>query len=310
MNDSWHSYPKIYNIGHKALTTLFLDPVTVEEKVDGSQFSFGVYLNENGEKELRVRSKGAMLYTDAPEHLFKPAVEYVKSIQDRLVVGWRYIGETLRSKKHNTLIYDRAPDNYIIIFDICIGEEAYLPYEEKFAAAQDIGLETVPLLHKGMIHNIEEFRELLDRKSILGGSSIEGFVIKNYEKFGPDGKALMGKFVSEKFREVHCKAWKESNPSVHDAVARIAAKYQTQARWHKAVQHLREAGQLLEEPKDIGKLIVEIRKDIGQECKEEIKEQLWKAFQDKFMRICTAGMPEWYKDDYLVKLQFERQENE
>lgn len=36
---SWHSYPSIYALGHRALGELFLDPVVVEEKVDGSQFS-------------------------------------------------------------------------------------------------------------------------------------------------------------------------------------------------------------------------------------------------------------------------------
>ena len=36
------SYPKVYNLGHKAITDLLLDPIIVEEKVDGSQFSFGM----------------------------------------------------------------------------------------------------------------------------------------------------------------------------------------------------------------------------------------------------------------------------
>lgn len=44
-----YSYPSIYAIGHKELDELFDDPVLVEEKVDGSQFSFsltkeGIYL--------------------------------------------------------------------------------------------------------------------------------------------------------------------------------------------------------------------------------------------------------------------------
>ena len=36
------SYPKIYNLGHKYLEELFLDDVLIEEKIDGSQISFGV----------------------------------------------------------------------------------------------------------------------------------------------------------------------------------------------------------------------------------------------------------------------------
>ena len=42
MIDSWHSYPSTFALGHKALAELLLDPVLVEEKIDGSQFSWCV----------------------------------------------------------------------------------------------------------------------------------------------------------------------------------------------------------------------------------------------------------------------------
>jgi hypothetical protein len=37
------SYSSIFNLGHKAVADIFKTPVLCEEKVDGSQFSFGVY---------------------------------------------------------------------------------------------------------------------------------------------------------------------------------------------------------------------------------------------------------------------------
>lgn len=41
--DSFHSYPAVFNLGHKAIESLLTSgPVIVEEKIDGSQFSFGV----------------------------------------------------------------------------------------------------------------------------------------------------------------------------------------------------------------------------------------------------------------------------
>ena len=46
---SWHSYGKIFNLGHKETEALFDGPVVVEEKIDGSQFSFG---SINGELNL------------------------------------------------------------------------------------------------------------------------------------------------------------------------------------------------------------------------------------------------------------------
>ena len=58
---SWNSYPKIYALGHAYLKELSLDPVIVEEKVDGSQFSFGLI---NG--ELKCKSHRKELILDAP----------------------------------------------------------------------------------------------------------------------------------------------------------------------------------------------------------------------------------------------------
>jgi hypothetical protein len=44
---SWHSYSSIYALGHKALAELFMEPVLIEEKVDGSQFSFGACVQKS-----------------------------------------------------------------------------------------------------------------------------------------------------------------------------------------------------------------------------------------------------------------------
>ena len=149
---------------------------------------------------------------------------------------------------------------------------------------------------------------MLGTESILGGQKIEGVVIKNYEKFGDDKKALMAKFVSEEFKEVHSKAWGESNPGQGDAVRSIGLQFQTQARWLKAVQHLRDSGQYEQSPRDIGNLIKEVKRDVIEECKDEIKEKLWKAFHQQVVRIAAAGLPEWYKADFLLKKQFETEE--
>jgi hypothetical protein len=48
---SWHSYPKLYAMGHRAIADLLLDDVIVQEKVDGSQFSFGLFDNLDGTSE-------------------------------------------------------------------------------------------------------------------------------------------------------------------------------------------------------------------------------------------------------------------
>lgn len=294
---SWHSYPSIYALGHAALKELFADDVLVEEKIDGSQFSFGRF-----EGELKARSKGKELIIDAPEKMFAKAVEVIQSLPLR--DGWTYRTEYLQKPKHNALAYDRIPSNHLIVFDINTDEETYLPYEEKAQEARRLGLEVVPSVFQGKIEGADSLMALLDCVSILGGQKIEGIVIKNYAKFGPDKKVLMGKFVSEAFKEVHKGEWRAANPTKADIIQSLVMAYRTPARWNKAIQHLREAGTLEGTPRDIGGLIKEVQADIFKECQDEIKEALFSYVFPMIKRSAVAGLPEWYKEQ-LAKSQFE-----
>lgn len=279
-------------MGHKAIEELLLDPVIVEEKVDGSQLSFGRF---NG--ELRVRSKGKEMIADAPENLFKEAVATAASLELR--EGWTYRGECLQKPKHNSLAYERVPRGNVILFDINSDEERYLSYEEKQAEAARIGLEIAPLLFAGKIESANDVLAFLEQESILGGQKIEGVVIKNYSRFGRDKKVLMGKYVSEAFKEVHKKAWGESNPKQGDIILRLIGMLKTPARWDKAVIHLAERGELENSPRDIGKLIAEVKSDLKKECVDEIKNTLFSWAIDSVLRGSVGGLPEWYKQKLL-----------
>jgi len=317
---SWHSYPSIFALGHRAVRDILTKPVTVEEKIDGSQFSFGVFeISETKDADGRVvgeqteptpvlkcRSKSAQLNIDAPEKMFATAVEYVKSVRHLLVPGWTYRGEYLAKPKHNTLVYDRIPQNNIIIFDINPAEEDYLPHGDKVIYAARIGLETVPLLFEGNLNEVQQVRDMLDRVSCLGGQKIEGVVVKNYELFGDDKKAMFGKFVSEAFKEVHNKEWKASHPTKTDIVQKIIETLKTPARWNKAMQHLREAGRLTDDPRDIGLLFKEVPADLLKEETEWIKQQLFDWAWPHIARGVTVGIPEFYKAK-LLEQQFTKE---
>lgn len=294
---SWHSYPKIYNMGHAALADLLSDPVTVEEKVDGSQFSFGIF---NG--ELKCKSKNNELHMEGnTQNMFDKALETVKDLAPLLEDGWTYRAEYLNKPKHNCLAYDRTPDKNLILFDINTGEEKYLSYEEKKDEANRLGLEIVPILFEGTLSDLETVTKFLEQESILGGPKIEGFVVKNYTRFGRDGKAVMGKHVSEAFKEKHGSQWKKKNPGGKDVMAVLASMYRTEARWEKAVQHLRENGTLTDSPKDIGPLMKEVQTDMLAECEEEIKEQLFKWAKGDISRASSRGLAEWYKQRLLER---------
>ena len=81
----------------------------------------------------------------------------------------------------------------------------------------------------------------------------------------------------------------------------MALVYKTPARWQKSVQHLKEAGQLEDSPRDIGKILKEISTDVLKECEQEIKEELFRAAWPKISRIIIAGFPEFYKSELLNK---------
>ncbi len=298
-----NSYPKIYNIGHRAIIDIFKEDVYITEKIDGSQFSFGIV-----DGVLVARSKGCQLVLDAPEKMFIQAVETVIELSPLLTEGWTYRCEYLKGPKHNTLSYDRIPNKHLIVYDIDAGDQNYLTHEAMSIEANKLGLEVVPLLFHGHIDSAEEMLLLLKRKSILGDVDIEGVVAKNYMRYSEhDGKTLMAKYVSEAFKEIHTKNWKNTNPSGKDFIGMLGDKYRSEARWEKSVQHLLEQGMLANDPRDIGPLIKYIQLDVLEECEDEIKEAVFKFAWKSICRKITAGMPEWYKKK-LLEGQFEQVE--
>lgn len=303
---SWHSYPDSNALGHKYLTELFLDPVVVEEKVDGSQFSFGVF--GDGPADFRFRSKGAQIFvTDdghSSEKMFEKAVQSVMKRQYLLREGWTYRCEYLPKPKAVTLTYDRVPrdlldgsDAYLIGFDVEIADEQFLSPIAKKAEFERIGLETVPCyLDAAKVTDIETIKAMLANMSVLGGQLVEGVVVKNYHRCNPDKKILIGKYVSKQFKELHGQEWKKGNPKSGDIIQEIIESVRTPARWAKGVQHLREAGKLTDTPKDIALLFREVPADIKKDCEAEIRDALFAWAWEKISRGATAGMAEWYKD--------------
>ena len=310
------NYVKIFNLGHKAIADLFLDDVIIEEKIDGSQFSWGIrggvlFCNSH-HCQLNIDNAG----------MFQPACDYVKTIKGSLVEGWTYRGEFLAKPHHNVLQYTRIPQNHIILFDIDTGVEDYITNKkdtyilDKKEIASTLGLECVPMLGHSTITigsaptpNVwseEDFKRFLNLESCLGGTTIEGVVIKNYSRFGIDGHCLMGKYVSEKFKEMAQQHQKKVNPSNKDTIEEIGSELCVEARWLKAVQALREQNLLEDAPQDIGKLLKQVNTDIMAECSDYIKERLYSMARRKILQRATQGLPEWYKTE-LLKKQFNKE---
>lgn len=292
------SYNEIFHVAHKAISEMWNEPVEIQEKVDGSQISF--MLNDNG--ELEIRSKGQQLHEDAPSSkMFQEAIDSIKERADLLGRGQIWRGEYLRTAKHNTIRYDRTPKDHIAIFDIELSLGDFASVQQRSEMASFIGYETVPTLFTGIWDlDLAELKSFLEADAFLGGSKVEGVVAKCYTKFY-GGKPMMGKLVSDAFKEVHNKEWKKGNPTKKDVIEQLIDRYRTEARWRKAIQHLREKGELTNSPRDIGPLLKEISQDVLKEEEESIKEELFKLAWPQISRGLGREFPQWYKDDYLFE---------
>jgi hypothetical protein len=204
------------------------------------------------------------------------------------------------------LKYGRVPAGNIVLFDMNTGQQAFTGHQYVREEALALGLEPVPTIWAGPGSEVsmDTLRGYLMQDSALGGVQVEGIVIKNYSRFDRHGKALMGKLVREEFKE----KMRQSQPkSQKDMIAGIIQTYQTEARWQKAVQHLREEGKLLNEPKDIGGLMKEIHRDLLEEEGEAIKDALFKRYWSEIARGVGRGAAEWYKLE-LAKNQFKEED--
>ncbi len=281
-----YSSPKAF--GHRLVEEILDGEVVIQEKIDGSQISFGVY-----DDVLCVRSRNQQLDLE-DAGMFQCGADYLQTVKGKLVEGWTYRGEYLSKPKHNTLCYRRSPYGFVVLFDIDMGDTNYTTQKDVAVNAKILGMDYAPVLWEGNGEYVTPalLKSLLEKDSILGGVKIEGVVIKNYDKYIRD-KVMMAKYVSADFREKHGKDWKQRNPG---SIEYVVGRFNKEAIFSKAVQHLEEAGELAHEPKDIGKLMKELNQDIEREHGEEIKEMLYKKERGKILKGITRGFPEWYKE--------------
>lgn len=296
-----HAFPKIFAIGSNYICDIFKEPVELTEKIDGSQFVFGVF-----DGVLRYRSKGKEIYAESVDKMFRTAVSHVNEIYllNTIEPEMIHYCEYLQRPKHNVLAYDSTPKRHLAIFGLqnATNGRFISDHESLSVAAEYLGIDVAPLIYSGMIDSADALLGMLDRDSYLGGQKIEGVVVKNYDRpflLGGQPIPLMaGKYVSEKFKERHQKEWKKGTGK--NKFDLYKDSFRTEARWEKAVQHLRDNGELDNEPRDIGNIIKEIQSDIKAEHEDEIRDWLFNQFFPEISRYAIRGFPEWYKEKLLV----------
>lgn len=286
------AYGKVWSFIDSSIRRQFTGDVEIEEKVDGSQFSVRV----DSEGNRTYRSKGVQVYPEDP-HMFAAAIEGSRKMD--LLPGHTYRFEYLSKEKHNTLSYGRVPRNNLILFEVESDDYEVWDYEDLVAYADNLhNIEVVPLLYKGPLPSLDYIEEIIaNTESVLGNEKIEGVVIKDRSlRHNQDGKALKAKVVSSAFKERHQKGWKEQNPQTKNIVDQIIDTLTTDARYTKAVQTIRDRGELQNAVQDIGPCIKVIQQDLSEEDTEYIKDQLFKHAMPKISRGVSQGFPFWYKE--------------
>lgn len=286
-------YPKVWHMGHRTVEGMFVTGTTwVQEKYDGSQFSF---IRDIETGELICKSHHVILDLENPGKLFEGTVDHLKSVKDKIRTGWLHRGEAFMSNKHNTLKYDRTPAGHLVLFDVDVGHHAYLDPHETMGVADSLGVEAAQLIEEIDRENVTPLMltTWLKIPSSLGGTKIEGVVMKNYDHMTAFDAPAFCKFVSEAFKEQHSRNldWKQGK----DLNNALGDTFATEARWRKSVQRLRDSGQLEESPQDIGILLKELNGDLLDEYGDELKERVWKPAWRTISRASTRGFAEWYK---------------
>lgn len=289
------SYGKIPHLGTKDAADVLMGTVVIEEKFDGSQFTFG---NVGG--NLEMRSNGQQMNPDNVQAMFSIAADTAKRLfaEERIPEGVIIRGEAFWRPKHVNIQYDRIPVGGVMVFDVeRAGENLSRIDKEEFV--KGIGLEIAPALFVGPGADIttEKLNELLGTKSILGGTVIEGVVIKNYAMRTRDGKLMKAKVVNDANSDVRRPKIPRATTSLDEEsiFTQIAETYSNEARWEKAVMKLREAEEITDDVKDIGNIIKFVVEDILTEAKNEMQSALFAWAWKRIGKHITKEIPGWYK---------------
>jgi hypothetical protein len=294
-------YPKIRTVGHREVAALLPGDVVIQEKIDGSNFTFG----RTNDGKLFCLSRNQVLNLDEDCGMFQTAVDYVKSIDDKIPPATMFRCEYLRTPTHNVIKYDRVPLNHLVLFEAeqqniygdwiltgCSGELILIEW------ARRLDIEPVRFFFRGMLEPqnvLSVFEDCMGHESQLGGTKPEGIVIKNPSAFTDSGDICRAKLVRQEFKEIM--AHNKKNPSDGGDPSSLGHRFGGEPRWRKAIQHLRDEGRLKEGPEDIGPLMKEIQRDVEVECIDEIKEALWKRYKKDILNGACHGFVEWYKKE-------------
>jgi len=300
-------YPKILHIGAPLVETVFFEEIELSEKCDGSQCRVNL-TNEfvaTGSKNQNVADYG----------MFEIAHNYSKVIHEE--TEWRQFGdditlfcEFLKSPKHNTISYDRVPLNNLYLFGALV-DGVHMKTDDLNDIAKCFDIDPPNIMYEGNVESAEELKEFMTHESYLGGSLVEGVVIKNYNRtYDPlqvhsqafIGYPMCAKFVREDFKAANAKRWNTLDRK--KGVDAIVEMFFVGEMFQKTIQHLRDEGKITYTKKDLQYLIPEFFDDLMDEKKDAMTRMIMaEVFKVLKKRASGYVVKSWI--DYLTERQFD-----
>lgn len=295
-----NAYPKVLHVGSLGTDRLLDGEVSVQVKYDGSQFSAQVDENNN----FIYRSSGQIINPNCCDKIFQPTVAHFESLKSVIdfssMAGLIFRGEAFCKPRQNTLTYARVPKGHFILFDVEKRDGSYVTKHPDIQCfANRLQVDCVEELYYGRL-TLEQLQDMqkkyFEQECMLGGCKMEGIVIKNYNQLievGGKIRPVFCKLVRPEFKEMN-----HGNPDWQPSKGKFeefAEGFKTEARWRKAIEHLRDRGKLSGELKDIPVIIKEVHDDILAEQEAFIKERLFQLFWKDIKKAAVKSLPEWYK---------------
>ena len=298
------SYGKVRPFNDPDLEGLLEEPCYIQEKIDGSQFSFTV----TPENNLITRSRGAILNLQQPQKLFLPAICTVKALYEanRLPTGLIFRGEAVSTPRHNKLDYQVVPPGNIVLYDVYDSQSNKELHNSEVAKwAKTFNLLYAPILKTYENPKIDLSIEILKNlvtsttSCINPSVSVEGVVIKRcnstfMDKTGEIGRA---KYVSEDFQELQ----NTKKSIAENQFTDLAPIFAPEPRKYKLIQRLKESGEWTGTMKDMAKMVPMLIEDVEQECMEELKNMVYLAVRKKVRQGIQTGLAQWYKEKLMEK---------
>jgi hypothetical protein len=273
----------------------------IEEKLDGSQLSFTVDIENN----FNFYCKGSLI--KETNKTFLKSMNLLKLNLKNCNPNFIYHGEAICNLQHNVVKYLRIPKNYFVLYDIYdYVNKCWLNLDFVSKIGNELGLETVQILFKNENPDNDPFtvcKQLLHQISIgnidsmLGPGELEGIILKHHSFIGRNGiSATKLKMVSDKFKETHGTPLNKEKPTIETALESLAQIYNNTNRFQKAFQHVRDQEQLKGNDSDLFKIKEEFDNDLEKECSQEIKEYLWAELAPFVKRICRKDLDTWWNN--------------